>query len=134
MQVHLDAEARELSELLARPVRADGRWGVWHVVQRCLACNEEVISPFEDHLVDRDAMHATLFEHYDGHRCARDILFATDEELDELYARTESESLRLAEHASKLNGHPLTARVERESELLAIWAMWLSRQATQRTA
>ena len=134
MQVRLDAEARALSELLARPVRAERRWGLWQVIQRCLACNEEVSSSFDSPVVDQSALHATLFDHYDGHRCARDILFGTDEELDELYARTESESLRLAEHAATLKGHALTARVERESELLAIWAMWLSRQATQRTA
>ena len=134
----LHAEARTLSDALGRPVRAELRWGSWRVIQRCLVCNEEVLSSFDGTSVPRDVLHAKLFGHYDGHRCARElnVVFSTDEELDALYARTESESLRLAERASALAAaaDPLAVRAERESELLAIWASWLSREVTTRTA
>jgi hypothetical protein len=102
------------------------------VIQRCLVCHEEVISQFHGTSVDRGELRARLFADYDGHRCGRDLNLGNDAELDALYARTESESLRLAEHAAGVTDPELVARVERESELLAIWAQWLSREATER--
>jgi hypothetical protein len=138
MKVHLDDEVQRLGEALGRPIRSEHRWGDWLVVQRCLVCDEEVLTTIDDAEIDRAKLHARLFGHYDGHRCAREInvVFGSDEELDALYARTESESLRLAERAQDLaaRGDELATRVERESDLLAVWARWLSREATERSA
>jgi hypothetical protein len=130
--VSLDAEIKDLTDKLGRPIRAEVRWGSWRIVQRCLVCDEEVVSVVEGDQPLRD----TLFTDYDAHRCGRElnVLFGTDAELDALYARTESESLRLAERAAVVDDAELRTRLERESELLAIWASWLSREATQRTA
>jgi hypothetical protein len=125
-------DVRRLREALQRPIETDefGYPGklVMRVAQRCPICAIELglqLRTEEEH-VTRAWLRSELFAVYDNHRCqqalADALRHATPARLQELYERTEHESIRMAERAQVLTDAELRARAEYESSTLLAWA------------
>lgn len=120
MTGEIAAEAELLAISLGRAFDVDGD----RIVQVCAIC-EVPLGLLVPNFANRDRawVRNELFAMYDGHRCYN---VATDDpaKLDELYERTERESVRAAERATALarTNPALAARCEREFAMLVQWA------------
>ena len=105
----------------------------WRVVQRCLICEVELGLTLEltnDGLVDPDWLWRELFALYDGHRCRIAVATADAARRQELFERTERESVRMTERAvARAASDPeLAQRADREAGVLLEWAADLAKQ------
>ena len=103
----------------------------YRIAQRCLICEIElaiITTCARDHEVDEPWLHRELFALYDGHRCRIAVANADAARRQELFERTERESLRMTERAMALASDPeMAARADREATVLLTWAADLAK-------
>jgi hypothetical protein len=119
-------------EVTSKPVGYPQTALEWYVVQQCPICEVELGLRFHapsSGEADVSWLHRELFASYDGHRCRIAVASADADRRQELFERTERESVHMAERAQALAaGDPeLAARADRESAMLLVWAEDLRR-------